>query len=205
MKIGIIKFSTTNLFSIKSACDYYSLDSIISNSSKELSKADALILPGVGSFKSAMNFLKENNLLDLINEFNFKQKKIMGICLGFQILFSESEEFGKSNGLNLISGKVKSIPYQKKLNQKKIHTGWNKILLQKQSKIISKSDSENFYYFTHSFYAQTSNTHAVLTNSLFNNFSFCSSIEHENLFGCQFHPEKSGKEGIKIYYNFLKD
>ena len=129
----------------------------------------------------------------------------MGICLGFQILFSESEEFGKSNGLNLISGKVKSIPYQTKLNQKKIHTGWNKIFLQKKSKIINKSDSKNFYYFTHSFYVQTNNLQAVLTNSLFNDFSFCSSIEHENLFGCQFHPEKSGKEGIKIYYNFLKD
>ena len=104
MKIGIIKFSTTNLFSIKSACDYYSLDTIISNCSKELSKADALILPGVGSFKSAMNFLKENNLIDLINDFHFKQKNY-GNCLGFQILFSESEEFGKSIGLNLISGK----------------------------------------------------------------------------------------------------
>ena len=137
MKIGIIKFSTTNLFSIKSACDYYSLDTIISNCSKELSKADALILPGVGSFKSAMNFLKENNLIDLINDFHFKQK-IMGICLGFQILFSESEEFGKSIGLNLISGKVKSIPYENKLKQKKIHTGWNKILIQKKVKLLTK-------------------------------------------------------------------
>ena len=202
MKIGIIKFSTTNLFSIKSACDYYSLDTIISNCSKELSKADALILPGVGSFKSAMNFLKENNLIDLINDFHFKQKKIMGICLGFQILFSESEEFGKSIGLNLISGKVKSIPYENKLKQKKIHTGWNKILIQKKSKIINKNNSENFYYFTHSFYVETNCSQAILTKSLFNNFYFCSSIEHANLFGCQFHPEKSGKEGIKIIIIF---
>ena len=134
--------------------------------------------------------------------FILNKKKLWEFVWDFKFYFLRVKNLENLIGLNLISGKVKSIPYQTKLKQKKIHTGWNKIFLQKKSKIINKNNSENFYYFTHSFYVETNCSQAILTKSLFNNFSFCSSIEHENLFGCQFHPEKSGKEGIKIYYNF---
>ena len=108
MKIGIIKLSTSNLFSVKSACDYFKLNTIITDDVKDLKNVDALILPGVGSFKEAMNFL--NKKLDRFN-FRFcpKEKKIMGICLGFQILFTNSSEFGYCKGLDIISGEVIKI------------------------------------------------------------------------------------------------
>ncbi len=132
MRIGIVKFSTSNLFSVKSACEYFKLNTIISNDLNELKNMDALILPGVGSFKEAMSFLKKNNLVELILNFVEKKKKIMGICLGYQLLFSKSNEFGICDGLNVIKGDVKKISDKLYNNSKKIHTGWNKILLKKK-------------------------------------------------------------------------
>tara|TARA_B100001175_G_scaffold314786_1_gene324872 strand:+ start:45843 stop:46460 length:618 start_codon:yes stop_codon:yes gene_type:complete len=204
MRIGIVKFSTSNLFSVKSACEYFKLNTIISNDLNELKNMDALILPGVGSFKEAMSFLKKNNLVELILNFVEKKKKIMGICLGYQLLFSKSNEFGICDGLNVIKGDVKKISDKLYNNSKKIHTGWNKILLKKKSNIIQEEDSRNFFYFTHSFYAEPEQKKSILTTTFFNNYEFCSSIELENIFGCQFHPEKSGETGIKMYYNFFK-
>tara|TARA_Y100000768_G_C23861183_1_gene625761 strand:+ start:215 stop:835 length:621 start_codon:yes stop_codon:yes gene_type:complete len=204
MKIGIIKLSTSNLFSVKSACEYFKLNTIITDDVKELKNVDALILPGVGSFKEAMNFLNKKNLVDLILDFAYKEKKIMGICLGFQILFTNSSEFGFCKGLDIINGEVIKISDYFKNNSKKIHTGWNKISLIKKSYIISQDDTNHLFYFTHSFFAKPQKKNVILTNSDFNNNEFCSSIEFGNIFGCQFHPEKSGKTGIKMYYNFFK-
>lgn len=200
MKVGIVELSTSNLFSVKSACEYFNLNTTISSDTSQLRNMDALILPGVGSFKEAMNFLKKKKLIELIREFNEKEKKLMGICLGFQLLFSDSLEFGKCPGLNLVKGKVENL----ETPNKKIHTGWNKINKEKNSNVLTEEEFKQMYYFTHSFVAKPKDEKIILSTTIFDNFKFCSAIEYKNIFGCQFHPEKSGKQGIKIYYNFLK-
>ena len=201
MKIGIVELSTSNLFSVRSACEYFNLNTVISSDKSVLKNVDALILPGVGSFKEAMNFLNKKKLIDLIHEFKEKEKKIMGICLGFQLLFSESIEFGSCKGLGLLEGKVENLS----LENKKIHTGWNRIDKKKKSNVLTEQELNLMYYFTHSFIVKPKDESIILTNTMFNNLKFCSSVEYKNIFGCQFHPEKSGKQGIKIYYNFFKN
>ncbi len=208
MKIAIIDYQLSNLFSVKHAFDYLNVDSEITSDKNVISNVDAAILPGVGAFGDAMKNLKNLDLVDLIGDFITSGRPFMGVCLGMQLLFSQSEEFGIHQGLDIIKGKVKKFSS----NSKKIKVpqiGWNKILQSENGKLWSNSpfrriqDGE-FMYFVHSFYVIPENTDVTLSETVYEDIRYCSACFSDNVFATQFHPEKSAQEGIKIYRDWLK-
>lgn len=206
MKIAIIDYQLSNLFSVKHAFDYLKIDSQITSDKTIISNSDAAILPGVGAFGDAMKNLQSLGLVDLIKDFISSGRPFMGVCLGMQLLFSQSEEFGIHQGLNLIKGKVKKFAS----NDKKIKVpqiGWNQIF-QTDKNIwnnspFKKISSGEFMYFVHSFYVIPENKNVILSETTYENIKYCSALLTNNIFATQFHPEKSGVEGIKIYKSWL--
>lgn len=195
IRIGIIDLKSHNLFSILQACKNIGYKTSIITSSKSLKNYDVLILPGVGSFKHAMLYLKKTGLDKKIINFSKNNDKIIfGICLGMQLLFESSEEFGNTKGLKIIEGKVKKI---KGKNAKVPHIGWNSLVGNKNFPFYNTIKDKKFY-FTHSYYCQPKNLKEIMTVTNHGKFSFCSSIKKDKIIGTQFHPEKSGKFGLNI-------
>jgi len=200
-KVVIIDYGMGNLFSVKLACEKVGLDSLITNDISEISGADALILPGVGAFGDAIENLGKLNLVKPIKEFIKSGKPFLGICLGMQLLMSESEEFGKHKGLDIIKGKVVKFSNKK---EKVPQVGWNKILKPEcgnWEKSFLKGLSEEYMYFVHSFYCEPKEKEIILSKTNYAGIDYCSSFQKENIFACQFHPEKSGEKGLIIYKN----
>ncbi|MDO8638662.1 MAG: imidazole glycerol phosphate synthase subunit HisH [Candidatus Daviesbacteria bacterium] len=206
MKIAIIDYQMSNLFSVKHAFDYLKMDSEITSEKRIIAEADAAILPGVGAFEDAMNNLKKLDLIDPVKEFISSGKPFMGVCLGMQLLFSESEEFGKHEGLNIVKGKVKKFADDKKII-KVPQIGWNQILKCEKSwdnsPLKDVRDGE-FMFFVHSYYVVPQDKSVILSETVYEDITYCSSLLSSNVFATQFHPEKSGTEGIKIYRDWLK-
>lgn len=208
-KIVIIDYGLGNIYSINQACQYFGYSPIVSSKREDILTADSLILPGVGAFKVAIDQLHEKGLVDPILEFVKTGKPMMGVCLGMQLLFDESEEFGNHRGLGLIPGSIKKFPseYQgKKLRVPNI--GWNKIMEEEtgipwKKTPLKEVEKEGFVYFIHSFYADPTDPSTVLSTSLYQDFKYCSSVNNKNVYGFQFHPEKSGEIGLSIFKNFL--
>lgn len=206
-KIAIIDYSLGNLFSVNQALVNCGADVFISTNPSEILKADAIVLPGVGAFNEAMTNLKVNGLDEAIHTFIKTGKNFLGICLGMQLLFNNSEEFGSTNGLNIINGTIKK--FKSTTNEKLLvpQVGWNTIAQPQNrnwDKTILKGINENAYmYFVHSFYAVPDNESAILTTTSYGNINYCSSVIKDNVTATQFHPEKSGVEGLKIYNNWL--
>ena len=205
-KVIIIDYQLGNLYSVKQACDSVGMDAELSSTKEDILNASALILPGVGAFIEAMNNLKNLDILDAIKYKVDKGTPLFGICLGLQLLFSRSEEFGSGSGLNLISGVIKKFP--SKINNKKIkvpHISWNQVYksenLWKDTSLISLKNYD-FMYFIHSYYVKPESDDCILTNTNYDGIEFCSSIIQNNIFATQFHPEKSGDKGILIYKNW---
>ena len=201
-KIAIINYGMGNLRSVENAVKRLNFDPKIVSAPKELDNYDKIILPGVGSFKKAMKLLKENNWINSIN-INVKERKkyLFGICLGMQLLASESEEFGKTKGLELIKGKIKflgNLGCKLKIPQ----IGWNSIFIKKEHKFLKGVTNNMDFYFVNSyaFVPEEKSFEIAKTNY---DIDFCSIISKENIFGAQFHPEKSSKAGRKILENFL--
>lgn len=198
-KIGIINLGINNLHSIKEACNSLGFKTNLVNLKKKVYNYDILILPGIGSFKMAMQIIRKNHIdKKILKYLENKNKYLVGVCLGMQLFFSKSEEFGFTKGLDLIKGNVK------KFNKKKMivpHTGWNSINIIKKNSIISKKLGKKMFYFTHSFYCEPENTKNILAYTKYSNFKFCSVIKKNNIFGVQFHPEKSGINGFEILKN----
>jgi|TARA_B110000914_G_C15337176_1_gene387516 glutamine amidotransferase len=200
-KIGIIDLGINNLHSIKEACNSLGYKTYLISLEKKDYNYDILILPGIGSFRKAMQIINENNIKEkILKHLRDKRKFLVGICLGMQIFFSQSEEFGSTKGLNLIEGSVK------KFNKKLIvpHTGWNSINIIKNDNIIKKQLKKDMFYFTHSFYCKPKNKKFILGNTKYSNFKFCSIIKKDNIFGMQFHPEKSGLSGLEVLKSLHK-
>ena len=195
IKIGVINLKSHNLFSILQAMKNIGYKTKIVENYKEIIKTDMIILPGVGSFKYAMNYLNKTGLKDeLLKHTIIKRKSLFGICLGMQLLFTKSEEFGKTKGLNLFQGKVKKI----NTNNKKVpHIGWNNIK-KKNRFFLPKKVLTKKFYFTHSFYCEPKNINDIHTETKYDNLIFCSSVIKKNIIGTQFHPEKSGEAGLTI-------
>ena len=185
-----------NIFSIKTACEKTSFSGIISCDETEIMKSDAVILPGVGSFNSAMKKIKLKNLDKILNKFFLTKKPMIGICLGMQLFFEKSYEYSITKGLGFIKGEVNLIDKNNYLN-----IGWYKIKKKKNHKILENITDETHMYFVHSYACNPESENVILTETFYNNKRFCSSIQNENLFGFQFHPEKSGEKGLNIYYN----
>ena len=203
MKIAVIDYKISNMFSIKNALDSLGIKNIITSDSETILSSNGAILPGVGSFPESMQQLQKLQLIDTIKRFIDTGKPFMGICLGLQLLFTRSDEFGKNEGLGIINGSVQS--FKSYIKEKPIpHVGWNKIQI-KESNQSSKSiiDNENYFYFVHSYFVKPKNKNLILTETNYENFNFCSSIINDNIFACQFHPEKSGKNGLNVLKNFF--
>ena len=195
--VAIVDYKAGNLFSVKNAFDKLGIDSVITSEVDVIKKADKILLPGVGTFKNAMDNLKKYNLADtIVSEVN-NGKLFFGICLGMQLLFNSSEEFGHSEGLKILDGKVVHF----KENGLKIpHMGWNSITNCSGTKLFSDLKNE-FVYFVHSYHLVSENADykQIMTNY---GYEFCSAIEYKNIFATQFHPEKSGDVGFEILKRF---
>ena len=202
-KVIIIDYQLGNLFSVKQACDTVGIHAEISSNREDIINADALILPGVGAFIEAMKNLHKLDLVSAIKEKVKNSTPFFGICLGQQLIFTSSEEFGDEKGLDLIQGEIKRFPDT--IKDRKIlvpHIAWNKLYeLEKQLDRTPLSDlKENDYmYFIHSYYVIPTNKDCVLTNTNYDGIEFCSSVIKDNIFSTQFHPEKSGDRGVLIY------
>jgi imidazole glycerol-phosphate synthase subunit HisH len=212
IRVAIVDYEAGNLFSVQQACKTVGLDPIITNTPEELINADAIVLPGVGAFGDAMNNLRRLDLIQPLREFVFCGKPFLGICLGMQLLFSESEEFGNNKGLNFIEGTVKKFPSINKDNEliKVPQIGWNRIFSKSTKKKnwhdtpLESIINGEFMYFVHSYYASPFNGKEILSVTNYGGIEYCSAVIKDNIFATQFHPEKSAKEGIKIYQSWAK-
>src|SRR3989338_8702810 len=200
MKIAIIDYQLSNLFSVKHALDFLKADSQITSDKSIIASSDAAILPGVGAFGDAMKNLGDLDLIDSIKEFIKEGKPFLGVCLGMQLLFSESGEFGKNEGLDIVKGEVKKFASKEKVI-KVPQIGWNQIFKAEKnwdnSPLKNIGDGE-FMYFVHSYYVTPEDKNVILAQTLYEGIKYCSSLYSGNVFATQFHPEKSGPEGIKI-------
>ena len=206
MKIVIVDYGIGNVRSICNAFSYHGINPILSNKSEVILDADGLVLPGVGAFSHAMKNLTKFNLVDIIKDYAETCKPLIGICLGMQLLLEGSEEFGYTDGIGLIKGKVVRLP-TKNLSQFKLpNVGWFEIKpneVKWEKTILNEIDLNSEMYFVHSFASRVSNQNEILSLTDFSDFSFCSSLKKGNIYGCQFHPEKSSKTGLKIIKNFI--
>lgn len=204
-KVVIIDYQLGNLFSVKHACDHVGLNATISSEREALQQADAILLPGVGAFHEAMHNLANLDLIHPIHEAVAQGKPFFGICLGLQLLFSRSEEFGFHRGLELIEGSIKKFPTEIGGQAVKVpQITWNQVIEAKQWKGTPMQDIKDgeHMYFVHSFYAEAENQSDVLSSTSYYGLKYCSSVHKGNIFATQFHPEKSADKGLSIYKNW---
>lgn len=198
---GIINYGMGNLQSVKNSLDYLGIKNKFVNDPLDIQDCDKLILPGVGAFGMAMEKLKSLKFIPYIKEFASLGKPILGLCLGMQLLLDSSEEYGKHTGLGFISGKALSF-VGKVGNLAVPHVGWNDIkIMNSKSKLLEGVGNDASCYFVHSFYCSLVNKDETVAVTNYG-FEFSSVIESKNIFGCQFHPEKSQVAGLKILKNF---
>jgi glutamine amidotransferase len=188
-----------NLHSVQKACAKVGLKSKLVNRAEDIRRAKAVILPGVGAFGQAMQHLTSRRLVKCLKEAAASGKPFLGICLGMQLLFDYSEEFGRHEGLGLLPGKV--VPFPKKL--KVPHMGWNQISLERKSPFFRGVPDQAYMYFVHSFYCVPADPKVVLTTTEYG-LSFASAVGRDHLCGIQFHPEKSQNTGLTIYRNLAR-
>ncbi len=198
--IGIINYGMGNLQSVKNSLDYLGIPNTIVYKPNEVSKCDKIILPGVGAFGTAMDKLVQLGFSEKIKEFAYLKKPVLGVCLGMQLLFEESEEYGVHKGLGLLKGKV--LPFSKKVKRLPIpHVGWNTIHQKHASSILKDIEDQSSFYFVHSFYCNPKDLKIVLAQTNYG-IDFASIVGKDNIMGCQFHPEKSQTAGLKLLKNF---
>lgn len=198
--IGIVDYGMGNLFSVSKALERLGANYWISADKQELLNADALILPGVGSFRDAMDRLP----VDTIKEFAKTGKPLLGICLGMQLLFETSEENGLTKGLGLLPGSVRRFPGKTKdgVLYKVPHMGWNRLDFVKPSPLLENLN-EDYVYFVHSYYVDASNSEVLIAKAEYHE-QVAAVVGKDHIFGMQFHPEKSSKLGMALLSNFLK-
>lgn len=208
-RVAIIDYKLGNLFSVNQALTNIGLNVAITSDPLDILSSDAVVLPGVGAFNDAMNNLNNLNLINSIKEFSSTGKPFLGICLGLQLLFTNSEEFGLTKGLDLIKGGVKKFSTHTidKKARKVPQIAWNQIY-KTESSSWEKTPLENikdgeFMYFVHSYFVVPEES-CGLSETNYDGQLYISSILKNNLFACQFHPEKSATEGLKIYDNWAR-
>lgn len=196
--ISIIDYGMGNLKSVQNALNYLKIKNQVTNSYEEIVNSKKLILPGVGSFSKAMEELNRHNLIPILKEeITIKKKPILGICLGMQLLSDWGEE-GDCKGLGFLPGKVKKF----EVGEKKIpHVGFNNVTFKKSNPLFKGINNNSDYYFVHSYHFSTWKTENILGETEYG-INFVSSVNFENIYGVQFHPEKSQKNGLKLLNNF---
>jgi glutamine amidotransferase len=200
-KIVIIDYGMGNLRNVQKGFEKIGFEAELTRSKKEIEKASAIVLPGVGAFKDCMENLERYGLIEPMLRSIEKGKPYLGICLGLQILYSESEEFGSHKGLDLIKGKV--VRFRPDPEHKVPHMGWNTIEKEKEVPMLQGVESGDFFYFVHSYYVIPEEAKWISTFTTYGK-PFVSSIWKENLFATQFHPEKSQQKGLRVLENFAR-
>ena len=203
-KLIIVDYKVGNIGSIVNMFKRIGVNAILSSDENEILSADKLLLPGVGSFDNGMKNLKASGLIKVLNKKVIEEKTpILGICLGMQLLMDSSDE-GKEEGLGWISGEVKKFNFA--MNEEKLkvpHMGWNIARPMKKDSLFKGFSEEARFYFVHSYHAVCDNKDNVLANTHYG-YDFASSISKDNIYGAQFHPEKSHKFGMKLLQNFME-
>ena len=206
--ILILDYGCGNILSLKRALDEIGLKNLVSNAKEEIINADLIILPGVGAFENAIDLLKKKGLFDIILNEVSKQKPLIGICLGMQMLFTKSFEMGEHLGLNLIEGNIEKIDKKSKIKNVKVpHISWSNIIF--ENKVHLKNDqlvlNERSFYFIHSYIAFPFNNKNIMAKCKYYDISFPAIVKKNNVVGFQFHPEKSGMNGLKLLKFTIKD
>lgn len=196
--IAIIDYGMGNLRSVQKGFERVGFEAAVTRDVETITSARGVVLPGVGAFHACMENLTRLGLIEPIHQI-VRKKPFLGICLGFQLLFSESEEFGKQRGLDLFAGKV--VGFHPNHDLKVPHMGWNRIEKKKETPFLEGLSSGDYVYFVHSFHVVPEDPSVVATTTEYG-APFVSSIATENLFACQFHPEKSQELGLRILANF---
>ncbi|WP_028844329.1 imidazole glycerol phosphate synthase subunit HisH [Thermodesulfovibrio thiophilus] len=199
--IALIDYGMGNIKSVSKALETTGTDVKITQSPEDIRNAKAIVLPGVGAFRDCMKNLSKLELISVIKEQILKGKPYLGICLGMQILFTESEEFGLCKGLDIFKGKV--VRFQLSQGYKIPHMGWNTVKFHKKSRLLEEIKDNSYFYFVHSYYVSPEDSKVVAGVTDYG-VEFTSMIIHENIFATQFHPEKSQKTGLTLLRNFIK-
>ena len=200
--LAIIDYGVGNLFSLRSSFAAIGEEAVVTSDAAVISQADRLILPGVGAFEDAAKKLSDSGMAEVVKREAQSGKPIMGICLGMQLLFEKSYEYGEHEGLGLIGGSVRPIADVIDKDLKIPHIGWNRLIVKKQSPLFKYLSDGDCVYFVHSYYA-TDCEDAVTATAEYS-AELTASVEKDNVYGCQFHPEKSGDVGLKILKAFCE-
>ncbi len=198
--LAIIDYDAGNMKSVEKAVQFLGEEALLTDREEELLAADRVILPGVGSFGAAMESLRRKNLDEVIYRIAEKKTPLLGICLGMQMLFDESEESPGVKGLSLLPGRIVRIPED--MGLKVPHMGWNSLHFPKESRLFAGITEGAYVYFVHSYYLQADNPEVVAATADYG-VQVQAAVEAGSIFGCQFHPEKSSETGLTILKNFL--
>ena len=205
--IVVVDYGVGNITSICRALHKYGAKVEVTSDELRIMAADGVVLPGVGAFAHGMQRLKHFGIDDTLRKYSETNKPILGICLGMQMLFDGSSEFGNTEGIGLIPGFVNKLETYNKRYEKLPHVSWNEIMGQNLDRwnytVLDDIKNSADMYFVHSYYVKPTNTDDVLSTSIYSDFEFCSTVKRNNIYGCQYHPEKSGECGLKIISNFI--
>jgi glutamine amidotransferase len=212
-QVAIVDHSLGNLYSVKHACLHVALNAEITSSKQDILNADAVIVPGVGAFGDAMAALHRLDLVSVLRDIAASSKPLIGICLGVQLLMTESYEFGRHKGLGIIEGDVVRFdnPRESKRTLKVPQIGWNQIRKYAPAgsaevdpwagTLLDRTRNNEYMYFVHSYIVQPQDPSVILSTSRYGHIEFCSSVRRGNVFACQFHPERSASQGLGVYQN----
>lgn len=198
--IAIIDYDAGNMKSVEKALQFLEAEVMVTRDKNAILAADQVILPGVGAFGEAMEKLESYGLIDVIHQVVAKGTPFLGICLGMQLLFDQSEESGGVKGLGLLRGEIVKIPSKEGL--KIPHIGWNSLKFPHKSVLFDGISEDSYVYFVHSYYLKA-NDMAVVAATTTYGVEIHAAVEHNNIYGCQFHPEKSSEIGLNILKNFV--
>ena len=198
-EVAIIDYGVGNLRSVEKAFGATGCEAVISSDERVLRSAHRLVLPGVGAFASCMKALSRNGFDQLVREQVKAGTPLLGVCVGMQMLFDESEEFGTSSGLGLLRGRVRRFPD----NLVVPHVGWNQIRQRTRQRLFEGIADQSFFYFVHSYYCEPAEERVVLGETEYG-VTYASVVGHDNVCGVQFHPEKSQAAGLKLLANFAE-
>lgn len=199
--IAIIDYDAGNIKSVEKAIQYLGEDAVITRDRDLILNSDKVILPGVGSFGDAMAKIREYDLVNTIYDVVDKKTPFLGICLGLQLLFKTSEESEGVTGLGLLDGRIIRIPDDPGL--KIPHMGWNSLDIKPGATLFQGIEDQSYVYFVHSYYLQAEHEEDVVATTVYST-KIHASVEHENIYACQFHPEKSSRVGLQILKNFIQ-
>lgn len=200
--VAIIDYGVGNLFSLKSSLKEIGAEAVVTSDEKVIAEADRIILPGVGAFEDAARKLRESGMAEVVKREAAAGKPMMGICLGMQLMFDVGYEYGVHEGLGLIKGSVRPIADVIPAGYKIPHIGWNLLRFRKESPLFKYIKEEDYVYFVHSYYAAECDESVIAVTEY--GAELTAAVASGNVYGCQFHPEKSGEVGMKILKAFVE-